>query len=80
MSHGDTIEKLPENYKIIASTKDVTNAAFKVEGEITYGIQFHPEVYHSTEGKALLKNFVVDICGCRQVGHPIRLLKPLLRN
>lgn len=66
MSHGDTIERLPENYKIIASTKDVTNAAFKVEGEITYGIQFHPEVYHSTEGKALLKNFVVDICGCRQ--------------
>ena len=42
------------------------NAAFKVAGEVTYGIQFHPEVYHSTEGKELLRNFVVDICGCRQ--------------
>ncbi len=66
MSHGDTIEKLPGDCRIIASTKDVANAAFKVENEITYGIQFHPEVYHSTEGTQLLKNFVVDICGCRQ--------------
>lgn len=66
MSHGDTIERLPENCQIIASTADVKNAAFKVDGEVTYGIQFHPEVYHSTEGKELLRNFVVDICGCRQ--------------
>ena len=66
MSHGDTIDRLPENYQIIASTADVKNAAFKVDGEVTYGIQFHPEVYHSTEGKELLRNFVVDICGCRQ--------------
>ena len=50
MSHGDTIEKLPAGCQVIASTKDVKNAAFKVENEITYGIQFHPEVYHSTEG------------------------------
>ena len=70
MSHGDTIERLPENYRIIASTADVKNAAFKVEDEITYGIQFHPEVYHSTEGKALLRNFVVDICGCSQSWTP----------
>ncbi len=70
MSHGDTIERLPENYRIIASTADVKNAAFKVEDEITYGIQFHPEVYHSTEGKALLRNFVVDICGCSQCWTP----------
>ncbi len=66
MSHGDTIERLPENCRVIASTEDVKNAAFKVAGEVTYGIQFHPEVYHSTEGKELLRNFVVDICGCRQ--------------
>lgn len=66
MSHGDTIERLPENCQIIASTADVKNAAFKVDGEVTYGIQFHPEVYHSTEGKELLRNFVVDICGCCQ--------------
>lgn len=66
MSHGDTIEKLPDSYRVIASTADVKNAAFKIEGETTYGIQFHPEVYHSTEGQQLLRNFVVDICGCRQ--------------
>lgn len=66
MSHGDTIEKMPSNYKVIASTEDVHNAAFMIEGETSYGIQFHPEVYHSTEGSLLLKNFVVDICGCKQ--------------
>lgn len=66
MSHGDTIEKLPTDCKVIASTADVKNAAFKVGQETTYGIQFHPEVYHSTEGKCLLYNFVVNICGCAQ--------------
>ncbi len=66
MSHGDTIERLPENFTIIGSTHDVVNAAFKVEGETTYGIQFHPEVYHSTQGKELLKNFISNICGCKQ--------------
>ena len=66
MSHGDTIERIPENYKIIASTADVNKAAFQIEGEQTFGIQFHPEVYHTTEGTQLLHNFVVDICGCKQ--------------
>ncbi|MCR9012356.1 glutamine-hydrolyzing GMP synthase [Gabonibacter chumensis] len=66
MSHGDTIEFLPAHYKVVASTRDVTHAAYRVEGETTYGIQFHPEVYHSIEGKELLKNFVVGICGCKQ--------------
>ena len=66
MSHGDTIEKLPENFTVIGSTHEVKNAAFKVEGETTYGIQFHPEVYHSTQGKELLKNYIVNICGCKQ--------------
>ena len=66
MSHGDTIVRLPENYKVIASTADVNFAAFKVDDEKTYGIQFHPEVYHTTEGKQLLQNFAVDICGCSQ--------------
>ncbi|WP_251619916.1 glutamine-hydrolyzing GMP synthase [Odoribacter lunatus] len=70
MSHGDTIEKLPAGYRIIASTADVKNAAFKVENETTYGIQFHPEVYHSTEGAHLLRNFVVNICGCKQKWTP----------
>ncbi len=66
MSHGDTIAKIPDNYKIIASTEDVKIGAYQIEGESTYGIQFHPEVYHTTEGLMMLKNFVVDICGCSQ--------------
>ncbi|CDN32106.1 GMP synthase, glutamine-hydrolyzing [Mucinivorans hirudinis] len=66
MSHGDTIVKLPDNYVIIASTEDVPVAAYHIEGEQTWGIQFHPEVYHSTEGTLILKHFLVDICGCRQ--------------
>jgi len=66
MSHGDTIKKVPSNYKVIASTSDVEFAGYHIEGEQTYGIQFHPEVYHSLEGAVLLKNFMVDICGCSQ--------------
>ena len=66
MSHGDTITRVPDNYELIASTEDVRVAAFHVGGEQTWGIQFHPEVYHSTDGTHLLKNFVVGICGCRQ--------------
>ena len=66
MSHGDTIKKVPSNYKLIASTSDVEFAGYHIEGEQTYGIQFHPEVYHSLEGAVLLKNFMVDICGCSQ--------------
>lgn len=64
MSHGDTIVSIPDNYRIIASTADVPVAAYRVDGEETWGIQFHPEVYHSTDGLALLKNFVAGICGC----------------
>lgn len=66
MSHGDTIKKVPANYKIIASTADVEVAGYVIEGEQTYGIQFHPEVYHSLEGGILLKNFIVSICKCTQ--------------
>ncbi len=64
MSHGDTIKTVPASLEVIASTAEVEVAAYQVKGEPTYGIQFHPEVYHSTEGMKLLKNFVVDICGC----------------
>ncbi|MCB9335552.1 MAG: glutamine-hydrolyzing GMP synthase [Flavobacteriales bacterium] len=66
MSHGDTIKKLPSNTKIIASTHDVEVAGYEFEGESTYCIQFHPEVYHSTDGPIMLKNFIVDVCGCSQ--------------
>ncbi|MCK5846740.1 MAG: glutamine-hydrolyzing GMP synthase [Bacteroidales bacterium] len=70
MSHGDTITKIPENFEIISSTSDVDVAGFKIKGETTYGIQFHPEVYHSKEGMTLLKNYIVDICGCDQSWTP----------
>ncbi|NOQ27687.1 MAG: glutamine-hydrolyzing GMP synthase [Bacteroidales bacterium] len=66
MSHGDTITKIPENYQIITSTSDVKFGGFKIAGEDTYGIQFHPEVYHTNQGKQLLENFLVNICGCKQ--------------
>ena len=66
MSHGDTIKTIPDNFKVIASTKDVKYAGYQIEGEQTFGIQFHPEVYHSLEGSILLKNFLTDICKCSQ--------------
>ena len=65
MSHADTIFKLPPSTKRIASTKDVENAAFQFNGENTFGIQFHPEVYHSSDGKILLKNFLVNIANIK---------------
>ena len=66
MSHGDTIKKLPHGFGKLASTEDVEHAAFEIFDEKTYGIQFHPEVYHSTQGGEIIKNFTVDICGCKQ--------------
>jgi GMP synthase (glutamine-hydrolysing) len=64
MSHGDTIASLPDKFRITGSTADVKAGAFRIEGEETWGIQFHPEVYHTTEGKQMLENFVAGICGC----------------
>ena len=65
MSHGDTITAIPDGFKVIGSTKDVTNAAFWNQKDV-WAVQFHPEVFHTLQGKDLLKNFVVDICGSRQ--------------
>ena len=70
MSHSDTIKELPTNGLLIASTHDVENAAYRIEGEDTYAIQFHPEVYHSTDGKQLLENFLVKIAGVAQTFTP----------
>jgi len=70
MSHGDTIVKNPEKFEIINSTADVNVAGFQISGENTFGLQFHPEVYHSTDGMILLKNFLVDICKCSQSWTP----------
>lgn len=64
MSHGDTILDLGEGYSTICSTSDVKFAGFRAVGEMVWGIQFHPEVFHSTEGPTLIKNFILDICGC----------------
>jgi GMP synthase (glutamine-hydrolysing) len=66
MSHGDTIATIPDTYKVIASTNDVEVAAYHIQGEPTYALQFHPEVYHSKDGATILKNFLVDICGFSQ--------------
>jgi GMP synthase (glutamine-hydrolysing) len=85
MSHGDTIIKVPENFEIIGSTSDVKAGAYHIKGENTWGIQFHPEVFHTTEGTKMLQNFVAEICGCSQnwtpdsfVGSTIQSLKEKL--
>ena len=70
MSHGDTITALPEGFRTIASTEKVINAAYQAEGERLWGVQFHPEVFHSLQGSLLLRNFVVGICGSRQDWSP----------
>jgi GMP synthase (glutamine-hydrolysing) len=66
MSHSDTIKKLPDGGFRLASTADVENAAYKIHGEPTYGIQFHPEVYHTKQGLQVLENFLVKIAGIEQ--------------
>jgi len=75
MSHGDTITSLPSGFNIVASTDDVEVAAFKIEGEPTYAIQFHPEVTHSTDGKTLLHNFIVKVAGLSQNWTPAHFIE-----
>src|SRR5690606_11327423 len=70
VSHSGTSKELPKGGIRLASTLDVENAAFKIEGETTFGIQFHPEVYHTTQGKRLLENFLVGIAGIAQEWTP----------
>ncbi len=68
MSHADTILELPQAFELMAVTDSIPVAAFRANGRTKYplyGLQFHPEVYHSTEGKKILKNFLIDICGCK---------------
>ena len=70
MSHGDTITSLPDGFEITGSTNEVKAGAYRIKGEMTWGIQFHPEVYHTTEGTVMLRNFVVSVCGCSQSWTP----------
>jgi GMP synthase (glutamine-hydrolysing) len=80
MSHADTITSVPEGYEITGSTADVLAGAYHIKGEKTWGIQFHPEVYHTTEGKAMLTNFVVGICGCAQNWTPDSFAESTIRD
>ena len=70
MSHGDTITAIPEHFHVIASTDKVKYAAYQADNEPLWGVQFHPEVFHSLQGALLLKNFVVDICGSTRSWSP----------
>ncbi len=87
MSHSDTIKTLPTKGIKLASTHDVINAAYRIENELTYAIQFHPEVYHSTDGKLMLENFLVKIAHVPQnftpkafVGEMVSELKEKIQN
>ncbi len=74
MSHGDTITSVKEDHKVIASTNDVAIAAYSINNEETYGLQFHPEVYHSKEGSVILKNFLLNICCFSQDWTPLAFI------
>lgn len=80
MSHSDTIASVPPGFEVIASTSTVPVAAFKLMGQERYGIQFHPEVTHTTEGKNLLRNFVVHICGCAQDWTPDQFVESTIED
>jgi GMP synthase (glutamine-hydrolysing) len=80
MSHGDTIAGVPEDYEIIGSTADVNVGAFHIKGEQTWGIQFHPEVYHTTDGKKILDNFVTEICQCTHDWTPDSFVETTIRS
>ncbi|MFB6305774.1 MAG: glutamine-hydrolyzing GMP synthase [Flavobacteriales bacterium] len=75
MSHGDSISETGNDIKVIASTRDFHIAAFDIKNESSYGIQFHPEVYHTTEGKLILENFIVNICGCERSWTPASFIE-----
>ena len=80
MSHSDTIHELPTGAVLLSSTNDVQNAAYRIEGEETYAIQFHPEVYHSSDGKQLLQNFLVNIAHISQTWTPDSFVETTVSN
>ena len=80
MSHGDTITAIPEGYHVIGSTADVKYAAFANDNDRVWCVQFHPEVYHTLQGKQLLKNFVVDVCGSKQEWSPASFVESTVKE
>ncbi len=80
MSHGDSISRLPQGGVVIASTDDVANAAYRIAGESTYAVQFHPEVFHTAEGSRMLANFAFSICGCRGDWTPASFIETTLAD
>jgi GMP synthase (glutamine-hydrolysing) len=80
MSHADTIARIPDGYEVLGSTADVEAGAYRIKGEKTWGIQFHPEVYHTTDGARMIKNFVVDICNCTQDWTPDSFAESAIAN
>ena len=79
MSHGDSITRIPLKFQRIASTTDVEMAAYRIEGEKTWGVQFHPEVFHTSDGMLLLENFL-DICGCRKEWSPASFIESKVKE
>ncbi|MDR1584165.1 MAG: glutamine-hydrolyzing GMP synthase [Prevotellaceae bacterium] len=80
MSHGDSITVLPEGFTVVATTQNIPVAAFRIENEKTWGIQFHPEVTHSSDGVLLLRNFAVDICGCSADWTPASFVENTIKS
>ncbi|GAB4381558.1 MAG: glutamine-hydrolyzing GMP synthase [Salibacteraceae bacterium] len=80
MSHGDTIQKPPANSRIICSTKDVEVAGYMIADKQVFAIQFHPEVYHSEDGKTILRNFVEGVCGCKRNWTPDAYIETTIQS
>lgn len=80
MSHSDTIMALPADFTITAETQNIPIAAFKQESKKIFGLQFHPEVYHTEEGKKILKNFIIEICGCKGDWTPAHFINDSIKE
>lgn len=84
MSHGDSILETPAGFELLGTTDSIPVAAFRKngsnDGQVIYGLQFHPEVYHSTHGKKVIRNFLVEICGCKQDWTPAHFINDTIEN